>query len=294
MIDEYLEAMRLRGYHPDTIAEGRRFLGKLSGYLRETHQAKPLDAQEEMIEGFVLHLKSYLGPKAVSNAVGRIKRFYDFCHRQGAILQNPTVNLAPCPDYHPLRSIPDHSTVEVLLNAPDTSNPKGLRDRAMLELFYSTGLRNEELRNLKISDVDLKSQTVRVACGKGGKGRTVPLGKEAARWVQEYLDRARQLLLHQLPDSLFLTTRGRSLYRVCFKDILRPYKKRYPELSSITPHVLRHACALGMLRGGAPIHMVQKMLGHKLPSTTQIYTRLYPKDLKEAHRKFHPREKQKV
>jgi integrase/recombinase XerD len=295
MIEEYLEAMRQRGYHHDTIAEGRRFLRKLSEYLQEVHSTKPLGATEEMIEGFVLDLKTKktLGPKAISTVVGRIKKFYEFCQRRKVILKNPTLNLDPCPNFHPLRDIPDHSTIEVLLNSPDPLKPKGLRDRAIFELLYSSGIRGEELRNLKVSDVDLKDQTVTVTRGKGGKGRVVPIGQEASRWIGEYLERTRPLFLNHLPDNLFLTPNGRSLYRGSFQDVFRPYKRKYPKLSSITPHLLRHACAIGMLRGGAPIHMVQKMLGHKLPSTTQIYTRLYPKDLKEAHEKFHPREKQK-
>lgn len=293
MMDAYLEAMRLRGYHPDTIAEGKRFLKRLSEYLERVYSTKPLEATEEMIEGFVLHLKTTLGPKAVSNAVGCIRRFYGFCHKEGAILGDPTLNLEPCPDYHALRDVPDHLTVELLLNAPDTTTPKGLRDRAIFELLYSSGLRGEELRNLKVSDVDLKNQTVKVTLGKGGKGRIVPIGKEASRWIGEYLDKARPFFLSPLPDSLFLTPNGRSLYQGSFQNILRPYKRKYPKLSFLSAHLLRHACALGMLRGGAPIHMVQKLLGHKLPSTTQTYTRLYPKDLKSAHQKHHPREKQK-
>jgi integrase/recombinase XerD len=179
--------------------------------------------------------------------------------------------------------------VEQLLAAPQVESALGLRDKAMLETLYASGLRVSELVTLKLAQVSLDMGVVRVV-GKGSKERLVPLGEEAIRWIQRYLREARpELLARRASDDLFVTARGAAMTRQMFWHLLRRYALRGGLQKAISPHTLRHAFATHLLNHGADLRVVQLLLGHSDISTTQIYTHVARERLKQLHAKHHPR-----
>jgi integrase/recombinase XerD len=190
------------------------------------------------------------------------------------------------------RSLPKSLTEEdvvALLKAPDDSRILGLRDRAMLETLYATGLRVSELVNLKVSEVSLQEGVVRVV-GKGSKTRLVPLGEEALDWITQYMEQARRTILDgQLSDSLFVTQRGGAMTRQSFWYLIKRHARLAGIQKPMSPHVLRHAFATHLLNHGADLRVVQMLLGHADISTTQIYTHVARERLKQLHAKHHPR-----
>ena len=295
MIEKYLDFMKHKGYSPNTLTGTRKRLSYYSAFLREVLDKKALHATEDDIEKYVLRIKQTLKPGTIRLRLSRIRGLYRFLHKEGFILKNPTLNLLVLKKENLPKDVPDESVIRYLLNQPDEHTYHGIRDRAILELMYSSGLRNKEVRDLKVGDIDLKEHTVKITCGKGQKGRTVPLGKKAAESIQKYLEITRPKYQRtKSQDYLFLSERGNPLPEGAINEMLLKYKAKSELTKKINPHALRHACALHMLRGGAPIEAVQEMLGHRQLTTTQIYTRLYPKDLKNVHKKFHPRERQKT
>ena len=180
--------------------------------------------------------------------------------------------------------------VEALLEAPNTQSELGLRDRAMLETLYATGLRVSELVNLKLLEIDLNAGVVRVVMGKGGKDRLVPLGAEAQRWLNDYCIQSRPALLGmRRSDALFVTQRGGAMTRQAFWLIIKKYAVLADIHTTLSPHVLRHAFATHLLNHGADLRVVQMLLGHADISTTQIYTHVARERLKSLHAQHHPR-----
>ena len=292
MIQKYIEWMKEKNYGPSALEGAAHILRRYDEYLNNNFHLKPTQVTEDHLEGYVLYLKQTLSNGTLRLHLSRIRGFHRFCHQRGAMLYDPTQNLIPLKKEQLLKSVPTEKTLKYLLDQPDEHTYHGIRDGAILELMYSSGLRNQETRDLKVGDVDLKEELVRVRSGKGCKGRTAPLGRKACALIQKYLLVTRPKYLRSPgEDHLFLTERGGSLPEWSINAILSRYKKTSELTKLITPHSLRHACALHMLRGGAPIQTVQAILGHKRISTTQIYTRLDSKDLKRAHQKFHPRER---
>jgi integrase/recombinase XerD len=189
------------------------------------------------------------------------------------------------------RHVPDEKMILNLLSQPDEHTYHGIRDKAVLELLYSTGVRSKELLLLKVQDIDLKDSSLMILNGKGGRQRMVPFGKSAALALEKYLEVTRpHYLKNPNLDILFLSKLGGPLKEWGLYEIIKRYGAKSGHTKGMTAHTLRHACALHMLKGGAPIEAVQELLGHKRLSTTQIYTTLLPQDLKAVHEKFHPRE----
>ncbi len=187
-----------------------------------------------------------------------------------------------------MRYTPTETEVLEILNKPDSSTMKGIRDKAIIELLYSSALRRSEVSGLAIDHIDIRNRTVRVINGKGGKDRFIPMTKKAAYSIRLYLEKARPLLAKDPNDkSLFLGEWGRRLSAGMINEIIHNYAKFNPKISA---HSIRHATATHMLKRGANIIYLQTLLGHSSPKTTQIYTRLYPKDLIQAYKRFHPRE----
>jgi len=202
---------------------------------------------------------------------------------------DPTLRLDP-PKRAPRfpKSLSEHD-VEALLASPDTATPMGVRDRAMLETLYATGLRVSELVALKLHAVNLQAGVARVL-GKGSKERLVPLGEEAVHWIERYLNEARAHLKgRREPDVLFITARGAGMTRQAFWHLIRRYGARAIPGKRLSPHVLRHAFATHLINHGADLRVVQMLLGHADISTTQIYTHVARERLKQLHAKHHPR-----
>lgn len=227
----------------------------------------------------------------ISGRLFALRVYFRFLARQRLILFDPASAL---PDRPKIKQLPafvaSEQEVDQLLESPCPEEHHGIRDRAVLELAYSAGLRRNELVLLELMDIDLQEHLVKVRHGKGGKERVVPFGGKAKEALERYLKitRPRWQKGSDLEcPRLFLTERGRGLSITMVGEIISKYR---PD-GKIHPHGLRHACALHMLKGGADIRYVQEMLGHSSPKTTMIYTRLFPKDLLTIHDRYHPREK---
>jgi integrase/recombinase XerD len=278
LLDAFCDTLWLEdGLSRNTIASYRCDLEQLARFVNKDL----LEAQEADLFGFLASARGRAASAA--RRVSTLKRFYQYCLRERRISADPTLRLDP-PKRAPRfpRSLSE-ADVEALLAAPDTTTPLGLRDRAMLETLYATGLRVSELVALKTFEVNLDANVVRVL-GKGSKERLVPLGEEAADWISRYL-RMRSAKC----DALFVTGRGGGMTRQAFWHLIRRYGARAIPGKKLSPHVLRHAFATHLINHGADLRVVQLLLGHADISTTQIYTHVARERLKALHAKHHPR-----
>ncbi len=222
-----------------------------------------------------------------------VKSFFRFLAREGRLLSNPAAQLALPKKRRALpQALLTPKEAIRLLEAPDTKTPMGLRDRAILEVLYATGIRNAELRALTLTDFDPAAGTLSVRGGKGDKDRVVPLGPIASAVLGDYIAQARPRLAKRTGVlGLFVTRNGWSLDTLAVINVVRRAAAAAGIKKPIRPHRLRHACATHMLKGGADIRHIQKLLGHASLQTTQIYTQVEISDLKAVHRRFHPRER---
>jgi integrase/recombinase XerD len=286
-IDTYLDEIWLeRGLAENTLAAYRRDLAYLA-----SHVARPLLAATPEDLLFCVSERFRRGYRTRSSArwLSCIKGFYRHQVFKGRLATDPSAEL----DMPKLgRSLPvSMSEAEVvgLLAAPDVEDPVGLRDRAMLEVLYACGLRVSELTGLSLTSLNRRQGVVRIV-GKGGKERLVPVGQEALRWVERYLDEGRPALVAGIASAaLFPGRRGRPITRQAFWYALKRYALQAGITRDISPHTLRHAFATHLLNHGADLRAVQMMLGHADLSTTQIYTHIAQTRLKELHRQHHPR-----
>ena len=231
-------------------------------------------------------------PSTRAQIVQNCAQFYRFLARTGRMLVDITSALvrARRPRRLP-RPIPTQAEMCAILETPDVKSPMGLRDRAILELFYSTGLRRGELTRLQVDDVELVSRVVRVRQGKGHKDRLVPVGQVAARWVGEYVRRIRPAFVRDGREpALFLNQYGEGLGYGSFADVVKRYTRRALIEKNVSCHSLRHAFATHLLQEGAGVRPIQAMLGHASLESTQIYTHLVPQDVARAIERFHPLE----
>ncbi len=236
-----------------------------------------------------------IGPSAQANHLVAVKTFFRFLVKDNALLLDPAaeLELPRCPSRLP-RDIPTEKEVRRLLEAPDVRTTLGLRDRAILELLYSTGLRNAELRQLTLDAVRLEERLVFVFRGKGNKSRIVPLGQEAAYWLSEYLVKARPRLARSGSEKhLFLGRKGPLQSSYSLSKVIQRAAELAGVGQGLTPHGFRHACATHMLRRGAGLRHLQDLLGHASAGTTQRYTKVEVSDLRRVHRRCHPRERRK-
>jgi integrase/recombinase XerD len=283
-LDAFCDALWLEdGLSRNTIDAYRADLEQLQVFL----EGALLEADEAALFGFLASRKGR--SSSAARRVSSLKRFYQYCVRERLMHADPTLKLdAPrrAPRFPKTLSERD---VEMLLAAPGTTTAMGLRDRAMLETLYATGLRVSELVALKVHEANLDAGVVRVL-GKGSKERLVPLGEEAVQWIARYLREARpQLAGRRNPDALFITARGAGMTRQAFWHLIRRYAARALPGKPLSPHVLRHAFATHLINHGADLRVVQMLLGHADISTTQIYTHVARERLKQLHAKHHPR-----
>jgi integrase/recombinase XerD len=228
-------------------------------------------------------------PRTTSRLVSSLKRFYQFALREGLRADDPAAELESPKLPRSLPKSLSEAEVEALLEAPDVATAPGLRDRAMLETIYASGLRVSELVGLKVAQVSLDMAVVRVL-GKGAKERLAPLGEEAVAWIDRYRREARGPLLGERKSSaLFVTARGGAMTRQGFWALVKRHAASAGIGRAISPHTLRHAFATHLINHGADLRVVQLLLGHSDISTTQIYTHVARERLKALHRKHHPR-----
>ena len=230
-----------------------------------------------------------LSGRTQARILSALRSFYRFLQEESLRKDNPTL---PLQGPKPRRTLPhtlSELEVETLIHQPKTESPRGLRDAAMLEVLYATGLRVSELISLTLDQLELEAHLIRTI-GKGSKERLVPIGKAATRCLTEYLDKGRPpLLKYPMAPYVFLNNRGGRLSRQGFWKILGQYGRQAGILKKISPHTLRHTFATHLLEGGADLRSIQTMLGHADISTTQIYTLVTHEHLREAYRRYHPR-----
>lgn len=248
------------------------------------------DASRQAVMLYLLELKRQgKSPATVSRRLSALRMFYRFLLNENVLSFDPTANLESPRASHRLPHVLTIAEVEILLNRPRLNNPAGLRDKAMLELLYATGIRVSEMVSLDLDRVNLSHSFIR-CFGKGARERIVPLGRLAARYVAEYLDRGRaKLAKGKLTPALFINRWGNRLTRQGFWKIIKRYARQGLITKEITPHTLRHSFATHLLENGADLRSVQELLGHADISTTQIYTHLTKTRLKEIYDQVHPR-----
>ena len=278
VLDAFCDALWLEdGLSKNTISSYRADLLQLGAFLKKDF----LKVGEADLFAFLGSRKGRASSAA--RRVSTLKRFYQYCLRERRIKIDPTLKLDPPKRTPRFPKSLSEADVEALLAAPNTATLMGLRDRAMLELLYATGLRVSELVAVKTFEVNLDAGVVRVM-GKGSKERLVPLGEEAADWISKYL-KNRSHKSH----ALFLTSRGAGMTRQAFWHLIRRHGARAIPGKKLSPHVLRHAFATHLINHGADLRVVQLLLGHADISTTQIYTHVARERLKALHAKHHPR-----
>lgn len=293
-----------RGFARDLVARGfavrsqetyQQDLASFVNYLRLVSVERPQDLTPEHLLAYQTHLYEQPGARGTrlslctqARCLTVARSFCDYLYRRGLVLMDPSRKLImPRLDRKLPAVILTTREVSAFLRAIDTHTPLGVRDRAIFETLYSTGMRVSEMLALAPADVDLVEGFVRVRRGKGGKARVVPLGRIAARWVERYLAIARAGASPVGP--LFVSFTGRPLSRRVMTDLVRRWAWRASLKKPITCHAFRHACATHMLRGRASLRHIQELLGHASAKTTQIYTHVAILDLKRVHQRCHPR-----
>jgi integrase/recombinase XerD len=292
LLDRFSDGLWLNdGLARNTLESYRRDLAQFALWLREAHGRGLLEAQAPDLQGHLAWQVSGKRAKArtTSRLVSSLKRFFQFAVREGLRRDDPAQALESPKLPRSLPKSLSEAEVEALLEAPDVSTPQGLRDRAMLETLYASGLRVSELVGVKTIQVSLDMGCVRIL-GKGSKERLTPLGEEATDWIVRYQDEARPVLLGaRKSDALFVTARGGPMTRQAFWGLVKRHALRAGIPRSISPHTLRHAFATHLINHGADLRVVQLLLGHADISTTQIYTHVARERLRELHQQHHPR-----
>jgi len=290
-IDTYLTYLRdVRRVSPNTVESYARDLEALAGFA-DTKDAAVERLDRRDLEAFVRSLMSSgLAPRSVARTVACVRGFYRFAALERRDGKNPAEDLRAPRAWPSLPRFLDLDEVDRLLAQPDVSTPRGLRDKALIEVLYASGMRVSELIGVKPGDLNLDEGYL-TCTGKGDKQRIVPIGQQAADWVRRYVREGRTPLLHRRSSPwLFVNARdGGPLSRVGFWKVLKEYGIKAGISRDISPHVLRHSFATHLLDRGADLRAIQVMLGHADLSTTQIYTHVLEARLRAVYDRFHPR-----
>lgn len=279
-----------KGLAKNTLESYCRDLNKFIAYSKKRKKTSPKSIDREEISLFILELKKNgCATSSISRCVASIRSFFNFLLVEGYIEKNPAIELETPRIEKKLPRVLTTDEVEKLLSQPNPGEHNGLRDRAMLELLYASGIRVSELVTLNITDFDPKVGFLRCR-GKGMKERIVPIGSVAINYVNEYLHKSRSKLLAKNGEpSLFVNHHGRQMTRQGFWKILKKYVRKSNIQGEVTPHTLRHSFATHLIENGADLRSVQEMLGHSDISTTQIYTQITKRKIREVYDKTHPR-----
>jgi integrase/recombinase XerD len=292
MIHEYLDHLRVeRRLAVHTLESYGRDLQALAEYAAGAERAiETLDRGD--LEAFVRQqMTGGLSPRSVARRVAAVRGFYRFLVLDRRIEHSPADDLRPPRAWPALPKMLSMSEVDALIAQPDVTTALGVRDRAMIELLYATGLRVSELVGVRFGDLHL-DEAYLTCVGKGSKERLVPIGEQAALWIRRYQREARPELTDALPkarDVVFVNARGGALTRVGFWKILKRHGRTAQLPRTLSPHVLRHSFATHLLENGADLRAIQLMLGHADLSTTQIYTHVLETRLRSIYDRFHPR-----
>lgn len=291
LLDQFLHYLIVeKGLSKNTIDAYSHGIARFLSHLKEKGVQEIREAGKFHVRGFLQALrKKNLNAKSIVRDLVAIRTFFRFLIEEGVLESNPVEDLESPKVARTLPEILTLKEIEQILEQPDLRTPLGIRDRAMLEMLYATGMRVSELTQLPTHQLNLEGGYVLVY-GKGSKERIIPLGSEALKWVAVYLRTARgSLSKGKDSPSLFVTRSGKGMSRQRFWKSLKEYARRAGLRKRITPHLLRHSFASHLLERGADLRSVQMMLGHVDISTTQIYTHVAGERLKKIHKQYHPR-----
>jgi integrase/recombinase XerD len=292
MIDVFTDALWAeRGLSRNTLAAYGSDLRQFNGWLRNAGQDL-LSVERSQIQSYLSdRIMGRASKRTTSRLLSTLKRFYRWAQRQGHVKSDPTAQVEAPKLSRPLPKVLTESEVEQLLGAADVDTVLGLRDKAMLEVVYASGLRVSELVGITLGQLNLRQGLIRLF-GKGNKERVVPLGEEAMHWLNRYLEQGRPALLSgrdARSEHLFITRRGSGMTRQMCWHMIKRYARVAGVMKSLSPHTLRHAFATHLLNHGADLRAVQMLLGHSDLSTTQIYTHIAKARLRDFHARHHPR-----
>ncbi len=293
LLEQFLNYLAVeKGLRPRSLEAYRRDLQDWLDFVAERGRSVTATSLDSALSLFMVSLHDRgMSPRSMARKSSSLKGFYKFLLREGHISEDPTELLERPKIGRALPKVLSLQEVEAILAQPDVSTAFGLRDKAILEVLYATGIRESELIDLQLGNLNANAEFLTVI-GKGGRERIVPVGSFAIAAINEYLRRGRNDLCRDISErTLFLNPYGKKMSRMGLWKIVKKYSLQAGIGRPISPHVFRHSCATHMLEGGASIIAVQEMLGHVDVSTTQIYTHLTGKDLKNIHRQAHPRGK---
>ena len=291
LLDTFFNYMLIeRGLSKNTIDSYARDITKFSNFIYHTISKSLTECINKDLILFLAHLKEDgYSSKSIARNVSSIKSFYRFLHNENVIKQNPFIEIKTPRTEKRLPDVLNEDEVMLVLNSPNVNDNIGLRDKALFEVLYATGLRVTELISLTVNNVNLEAGFL-IVLGKGSKERIVPMGDESVLWIRRYLADSRpNFLKNRVSDFLFLNRYGKPLSRQGFWKIIKKYCLIAGITKNVSPHTFRHSFASHLLGGGADLRSVQTMLGHSDISTTQIYTHIDKGTLKKIHRKYHPR-----
>ncbi len=290
LVDRFLDAIWMeRGLSQNTLGAYRADLMTLGRGLSEKDKSIDKADKADLLDFMAKRVAAGAKPRSTARQLSSFRRFFRYIMREGLRDTDPTADIEMPRIGRSLPKTLSEDEVEALLSAPNTDEPLGHRDRAMLELLYATGLRVSELINLKQSQINFNQGVLRIV-GKGDRERLIPLTDESQRWIRDFIDGARmEILLERQTDYLFPTRRGDRMTRQAFWHIIKRYAEKAGIRKKMSPHSLRHAFATHLLNRGADLRVVQLLLGHSDLSTTQIYTYVARERLTELHGEHHPR-----
>ncbi len=291
-VDGFLDYLgRERQLSPQTLSAYSKDLTQFVDYLCRADRVEPAEWDASLWEGFIYYLRRHsMSEASIARKLSAVRAFLRYLSRRGLLTDEPPEALTRPRPRRALPSTLTPSEVRRLLLQPPLDNPLGVRDRAMLEVMYATGLRVSELLGLRMEHLNLADRVVRVQ-GKRGRERLVPLTETATYWLQRYLSEVRPKLLSakRSADFVFLNERGGQLSRIAFWNKIKLYTASAGITKNVTPHTLRHSFAVHLLGGGADLRAVQELLGHSDITTTQVYTQVSLERLREVYKKSHPR-----
>jgi integrase/recombinase XerD len=289
-IERFVDAVWMeRGLSRNTLAAYRTDLTSLARRIGESGTAIEDATRGDLLDYIAWRVESGARPRSTARQLSSFRRFFRYLLREGVRKDDPTAQIEMPKIGRPLPKSLSEVEVEALLEAPDTSDCLGHRDRTMLEVLYATGLRVTELVNLQLNQINLNQGVIRVV-GKGDRERLIPLGEESLEWIEQFIRGPRaEILLDRQSDFLFPTRRGDHMTRQAFWHLIKRYAGKAKVDKRLSPHTLRHAFATHLLNHGADLRVVQMLLGHSDLSTTQIYTHVARERLKDLHSRHHPR-----
>jgi integrase/recombinase XerD len=297
---DYIRSLTVRNLAESTITAATWKLNKFFDYLKSCGIEHTDHITVQVVRHYQIHLYQSINAKGRPNTaayqnglLSTAKQFLTFCKENDYIVTDPGRHVAYAKQPQRLpRGVLTPAEAKKILHAPDTHTVLGYRDRTILEVLYSSGIRKTELNNLTLADVDYHDGFLRIIEGKGRKDRIVPIGRIACRYLENYIKSVRlELVIDPCNQYLFLTMTGKRFSKNALWELIKKYAKKAKIKKNVYPHTFRHSCATSMLRNRADIVTIQKLLGHASLDSTQLYTYLSVMDLKDVHKRCHPREK---